>query len=76
MTSKQDLLNILENNIKLMNCYRKIIDKLEIMEDNMIIKIKGNGVFLENIINESLENYAKIIKLNMDYNKLDKSVPS
>lgn len=76
MTSKQELLDILENNIKMMNCYKKIIDKLETIEDNMIFKIKNNGLFLENIINESLENYAKIIKLNLSHNKELKSVPS
>ena len=57
------LVKILESNMKLLNSYKKVIKKIDDLEENIIIKFKdkdNENTIIRDIINESNDNYYKI----------------
>jgi hypothetical protein len=59
------LVKILETNSKLLNSYKKILLKIEKMEDNIIRKFKDKeeeNKFLEKIVDTSNDYYFNISK--------------
>ncbi len=59
------LVKILESNIKILNNYKKISNKIEKLEENITRKFKDReeeNLFLQEIIESSNDNYYKISK--------------
>ncbi len=60
-----NLVKILESNSKLLNSYKKIIKKIEDLEENITRKFKDKddeNKFIQQIIESSNDNYYKISK--------------
>ncbi len=57
-----ELTKIIQSNIKLLNYYKKILNKIDILENNIIVHIKEK--------NNSIANTSNIINSSFNYHYL------